>query len=377
MRTAKIDFNKYLTSNLNGRVTHEKIFPLIDKLRKNNFFSVRKVGKSFEKREIFSVTFGKGKTKVLAWTQMHGDEPTATRAFFDFVNFISDEENSKIRTYLAEKLTIKFIPMLNPDGAERNIRYNALGIDINRDAQTLISPEALILEREFEKFKPHFALNLHDQDCGYSVGNTKEPVWLSFLATVGDEKKKETSARKKSMSVIGATVKQLRKSGIKNIARYNDDFEPRAFGDNFVKKRTAVILIEAGCASKDKNKLFERKIFFYALLLVLGNISDFQLSDENISAYKNLPENKELFIDLIIDNIKLQNGKAAQIGIRNGKIEAIGDLSIFGSYERINAQNNFLSKQILPEQKANFEIIDKNGKVIVSFKNGITRFANG
>ena len=50
-------------------------------------------------------------------------------------------------------LTIRAIPMLNPDGAEVFRRRNAQNIDINRDTINLETPEANIL-LEGEWFKP-------------------------------------------------------------------------------------------------------------------------------------------------------------------------------------------------------------------------------
>jgi hypothetical protein len=36
---------------------------------------------------------GNGKKKVLLWTQMHGDEPTATMASFDMFNFLEGKND--------------------------------------------------------------------------------------------------------------------------------------------------------------------------------------------------------------------------------------------------------------------------------------------
>ena len=47
---------------------------------------------------------------------------------------------------ILSSLTLHFVPMLNPDGAERFQRRNAQGIDINRDALRLQTPEGRALK---------------------------------------------------------------------------------------------------------------------------------------------------------------------------------------------------------------------------------------
>lgn len=46
---------------------------------------------------------------------------------------------------LRKGTTLHFLPVMNPDGAARFQRRNAQGIDVNRDARALASPEARAL----------------------------------------------------------------------------------------------------------------------------------------------------------------------------------------------------------------------------------------
>lgn len=62
------------------RIKRSDIDSLISRLKQNQFFNVRTLGHSTEGREINLVSVGKGKTTVLLWSQMHGDESTATMA---------------------------------------------------------------------------------------------------------------------------------------------------------------------------------------------------------------------------------------------------------------------------------------------------------
>ena len=125
-------YEKYKEPTIkNRRFKHKDIIPLIQKLSPP--FEIEKAGKSMEGRAIFLVKIGKGKTKVLLWSQMHGDESTATMALMDIFNFFSQSgEMEDWKKNILNSLTLYFIPMLNPDGADRFRRRTALNIDLNR-----------------------------------------------------------------------------------------------------------------------------------------------------------------------------------------------------------------------------------------------------
>ena len=118
----------------NRRFKHSDIVPLIEQLKNKKIFGVDKVGKSVEGREIYLISMGNGKKKVFLWSQMHGDEPTATAALFDIFNFFSDEsEFTDFKKFLLSNLSIYFIPMINPDGVIiGNFRTSLCGRDLNR-----------------------------------------------------------------------------------------------------------------------------------------------------------------------------------------------------------------------------------------------------
>ena len=135
-------------------ISHDELKNRLTENKFSNFFSLQKIGESIEKREIYSLKIGKGKVKVLLWSQMHGDEPTATTALFDLFNFfISVDSFDEIRKSILSELEIHIIPMLNPDGAVRYQRENAINVDINRDALRLQCDESQILWNYARNFK--------------------------------------------------------------------------------------------------------------------------------------------------------------------------------------------------------------------------------
>ena len=48
--------------------------------------ALESVGRSVEGREIQLLTLGRGPRRVMLWSQMHGDEPSATPALLDLVS---------------------------------------------------------------------------------------------------------------------------------------------------------------------------------------------------------------------------------------------------------------------------------------------------
>src|SRR5690606_2430676 len=144
------------------------------------------IGRSAEGRPLYLVRFGNGPTTVLLWSQMHGDESTASMALADiFSLFASAPAEPRVRA-LAERLTILFIPMLNPDGVERFQRRNAQGIDVNRDARTLATPEGRALKAVRDRYRPAFGFNLHDQNVRTRVGRTDRLAAIALLAPPPD-----------------------------------------------------------------------------------------------------------------------------------------------------------------------------------------------
>lgn len=349
------DYNNYYEKRLSGwLINHSQIKKIINEIKNNNFFNVTVVGNSIENREIYSISFGSGITKVLMWSQMHGDEPTATAALFDLINFFaSNDKYNDIKENIFEKLSVHIIPMLNPDGAEKFQRENAFNIDLNRDALRTQSSESKILWDIANELKPQFAFNLHDQNNYYTVGRSGNTAAISLLAPPIDFEKGITETRKKSMQVILRIKEVLEEFIPDNIARYDDDFEPRAFGDNFIKNGISSILIESGFLRDDYNKSTIRKLNFIALLAALNSIAENDYSSLEIQNYFNIPENNPFLFDLLLRNLTIfHNDKSfiIDIGINRekkydadsncfyyiGKIKEIGDLSIFYGIEEYN-----------------------------------------
>ncbi len=288
------------------RFKHEDIVPLIKGLEQNNNFDVKKVGESIEGRDLFLISVGTGDIDVFLWSQMHGDESTATMALMDIFNFLTSNKFSAEKNELFKKLRLHFLPMLNPDGAQVFQRRNALGIDINRDALRLQSPEGKTLKRVRDSLNADFGFNLHDQSKYYNAQGTANPATISFLAPAYNYEKDINEVRGNAMKVIIDMNEVLQRFAPGQVAKYNDDFEPRAFGDNIQKWGTSAILIESGGYLNDPEKQEIRKLNFVAILSAVFSIANEDYKQRELSDYKKIPENDSKLYDLKLKGLEYE-----------------------------------------------------------------------
>ena len=91
------------------RFKHQDIQPLIDSLKEEKGFEITVLGRSIQGRNISMISVGEGETQILLWSQMHGNESTATASVFDMINYLKTDKT------ILKNVKVHFIPMLNPD----------------------------------------------------------------------------------------------------------------------------------------------------------------------------------------------------------------------------------------------------------------------
>lgn len=323
-----------------------------------NFPNKEMLGKSFLGNEIFLLKWGSGPKKILAWSQMHGNESTGTRAMLDVFSFLSSE--NQCAKNLLNEMTFYFIPMLNPDGSTLYTRRNAAGIDLNRDFLQNASPEIRLLKNAVDEIQPDFLFNLHDQRSIFNVGQLREPATLAFLSPAADKERTLNPNRIASMAIIDHMYKGLSEIIPNKIARFSDEFYPTSTGDNFMKMGFPTLLFEAGHYPNDYQRDQVRKFNALAILLAVEKISIGSLNLEG--DYFEIPENNKRFLDIILRNVLVKSNDSEsfldigiyleeQLNVHTkeiefvSRIEEIGDLSqYFGHLEIDKAGKTFIGK---------------------------------
>jgi hypothetical protein len=257
-------------------------------------------GTSAEGREIRRLTFGSGPVRVLLWSQMHGDESTASMALADIVRFFHERPDHPLASRIAEGSTVHMIPMLNPDGAERFRRRNAQGIDVNRDARRLQTPEGQILKAATDDFDPDFGFNLHDQNPATRVGESDRGVAIALLAPAFNEARDVDDKRRRAMQVASVLVASMSPLVTDHIAQYDDTFNPRAFGDLVGAWGASTVLIESGGWPDDPQKQHLRTTNFVGILSALDAIATGRYAEFDPGVYQSLAFNGRRMPDLLI-----------------------------------------------------------------------------
>jgi hypothetical protein len=360
------DFYK-VNSITSCRFTQAEMLQWLQPFKDQHLFGKSVLGTSAEGREIALYSIGDGSAKAMLWSQMHGDEPTATMALMDIFSFFAKNPEHIATRTIREKLKLLIIPMLNPDGAERFTRRTAQMIDMNRDASALATPEAKILKNTHDTYQPEYGFNLHDQESRYTVGTTQKITAIALLAPAADESRGDNPIRLRAKKVASTLAQVLNLFISGDLAKWDDTFCPTAFGDNIQKWGTSTVLIESGGWREDPDKFFIRKLNCIGLLATLYAIATGEINKADIAIYEQIPFNMKLGCDYIIRNAVLKaNSQVAPIRVDVGinfdkrtnivtghldeyaTVVEIGDLSSFTALEKeVNANGAELDTNLI------------------------------
>jgi len=261
---------------------------------------VEDVGHSVRGQPIRLLSLGHGPREVLLWSQMHGDEPSATPALLDVARYLLRSNDDRAVAIL-DRFTLRMVPMLNPDGAVRYARRNAQAIDINRDALQLASPEGRLLKALRERFSPELGFNLHDRDRRTTVGRTGRLATIALLAVAGDAEGTMSPGRARAKRVCSEIVRALSRFVPGGISRYDEDWNARAFGDNLTAWGTPIVLIESGGPAPGLGYVDLTRLNFVALLTVLSGLERDDLAGSDPALYEALDRNEDHdFVDVLV-----------------------------------------------------------------------------
>ena len=331
-------FGRYITNS-----DLEKFLDFFPKL------DVSTLGESVEQKPIYGVKVGYGNTKVLIWSQMHGNESTSTKALLDCLNMFMTTENEL--NQILKTCTLFIIPILNPDGAAYYTRFNANNIDLNRDAQDLSQPESRLLFQVFNNFKPNFCFNLHGQRTIYNVARTDKSAILAFLSPSENEERSITATRRKAMAIIAEVNKFLQVEMPNNVARYDDSFNLNCVGDTFQSLGTPTLLYEAGHYPNDFQREEVRRLMFLAIVKGLEVISAGK-TDLDYHDYLKIPENDKKFYDIIIRSARINNtsSEVSDIAIQYKEVLINESIAFIPEVVAISKLDNFYGHREIDAQ---------------------------
>ena len=323
-----------------------------------DLFSLEKIGESVEGRSINHIRAGNGPFAVLLWSQMHGDEPTATSALFDLLEYLRRHREEPAVQRILSELTLHIVPMLNPDGAERFQRRNAQSIDINRDALRLQTPEGKALKALRDRLDPRVGFNLHNQSWRTSVGNPPKPASISLLSVAYDEARTENAGRRLTKKLCAVIRDALEPFASGQIGRYDDEYEVRAFGDNITLWGTPVVLIETGPWPSEQPDAALVRLNFVAIVSALDALATRRVDRADPKRYEELPMNESRAYFVLVKNATVISGTGIppfvsdigvvanrRVRVADGKreiqmslsIDDMGDLQTQGALRSIDA----------------------------------------
>lgn len=243
------------------------------------------LGTSEEGRPLWAFTLGDGPISRLAWAQMHGNEPTATRALLHIMSETKRLPNGESWT---------FFPLVNPDGADRFTRVNAQGVDINRDAEERTSREAKVLWDWIQHHQPKVAYNLHDQRSWFGLPNSNRPATFSVLAARANPEGMTTPAFLAAQGAAGDLAHIFHDLSHLPTTTFDNSFYPGAFGENVQASGIPVVLVETGSHFSGYNRTQQ------VAWLAEGLLRHWTFPQDRVAGYQSLEQAQPGHFDVVL-----------------------------------------------------------------------------
>ena len=130
-------------------------------------------GTSVENRPIESLVLGRGDDVIFVIASIHGNENVGTPLILQLTEYLYQHQN------LLKGRKVVLLPVANPDGVFYNSRFNARGVDLNRNFSAdnrrnneqfgqagLSEPEARIIGELIETHNPDRIVTIHQISKG-------------------------------------------------------------------------------------------------------------------------------------------------------------------------------------------------------------------
>lgn len=128
----------------------------------------RIVGASVQRLPILSFVLGRGPDVTLIMATIHGNEPAGTPLVRRLGKYLQQQ------SHLMEGRRVVLLAVANPDGMAHRSRFNANGVDLNRNfpaanrdnnrqsgATALSEPEARLIKQLIDQYSPDRIISIH------------------------------------------------------------------------------------------------------------------------------------------------------------------------------------------------------------------------
>lgn len=148
-----------------GFTTYDELITFLNTIQSKHadLMSISYIGQSQKGKAIPMVILNNksNESKIRVWLQggIHGDEMASTEGVLYMLDRLLNDPKY---TNLLQRLVIGIVPMANIDGYEKENRYAANGLDLNRDQTKLMIKESIALKQAFSDFEAEVALDFHE-----------------------------------------------------------------------------------------------------------------------------------------------------------------------------------------------------------------------